>query len=534
MKAKDLRQYALLGFALICLMGPAQASGQETPAGPAVQNAPAQPSAPEASAKPATPEAPSQPAAQEAPAQPVAQEVPAQPAVQETPAQPAAQEAPAQPVAQEAPAQPVAQETPAQPAAPEASAKPAAQETPAKVAQEKPFKQEELDQLLAPIALYPDNVLTQILIASTYPLEVVQAERWVKQNKSLKGDAFTTELNKQSWDDSVKALSSLPDVLTMMSEKLEWTQKLGDAFLAQQKDVMDTVQKLRKKATEAGNLKSSKEQEVKKEGDIIIIQSADPQVIYVPTYNPTVVYGAWWYPAYPPYPVYVYPPGAALFTFTMGIAIGAAWHGHGCYPSWHGGTVVVAPPRPPGGRPGGPGGVGGPGGPGGAGGPGGVGGPGKPGTKPGKPGTLPADKPGTKPGTGGKPSTLPADKPQEWKHNPEHRQGVAYKDSATRDKYTPTNRAAVDNRQSSRGYDRPGNGVSDRSQGQQKDRSSDRMSSSDRSRDNALSGMDRGGQSQRDSSRGSSSMSSSRSPGGPSGRASGGAPRGGGGGRGRR
>ena len=117
-----------------------------------------------------------------------------------------------------------------------------AQETPAKV-----FKQEELDQLLAPIALYPDDLLTQILMASTYPLEVVQAERWAKQNKSLKGDALKAALEKQTWDDSVKALVPFPDVLTMMSEKLEWTQKLGDAFLAQQKDVMDTVQKLRRR-----------------------------------------------------------------------------------------------------------------------------------------------------------------------------------------------------------------------------------------------------------------------------------------------
>ena len=124
------------------------------------------------------------------------------------------------------------------------------------------FKQEELDQLLAPIALYPDNILTQIFIASTYPLEVVQAERWMKQNKSLKGDAQKTALDKQSWDDSVKALVPFPDVLTMMSEKLDWTQKLGDAFLAQQKDVMDTAQQLRRKAVEVGNLKSSKEQEV--------------------------------------------------------------------------------------------------------------------------------------------------------------------------------------------------------------------------------------------------------------------------------
>ena len=197
-------------------------------------------------------------------------------------------------------------------------AKPAAalkqEEAPSKV-----FKQEELDQLLAPIALYPDNVLTQILIASTYPLEVVQAERWMKQNKSLKGDALKAALDKQPWDDSVKALVPFSEVLNMMSEKLDWTQKLGDAFLAQQKGVMDTVQQLRRKAADSGNLKSSKEQELKQEGDIIIIQPADPQVVYVPAYNPAVVYGPWPYPAYPPYPVYVYPPAYPAFTFSVEI-----------------------------------------------------------------------------------------------------------------------------------------------------------------------------------------------------------------------
>src|SRR5512139_379 len=189
-----------------------------------------------------------------------------------------------------------------------------AQQAPAKV-----FKQEELDQLLAPIALYPDDLLAQILMASTYPLEVVQADRWVKQNKSLKGDALKAALEKQTWDTSVKSLVPFPDVLAMMSDKLDWTQKLGDAFLEQEKDVMDTVQKLRRKANEAGNLKSSNELAVKKEADIIIIEPANPQVIYVPSYNPTVVYGAWPYPAYPPYPVYAYPPGAAMFTFAMGV-----------------------------------------------------------------------------------------------------------------------------------------------------------------------------------------------------------------------
>lgn len=208
--------------------------------------------------------------------------------------------------------------------------------------EEKPFKQEELDQLVAPIALYPDSLLTQILMASTYPLEVVQADRWAKQNKEMKGDALAKALETQPWDPSVKSLVNFPQVLAMMSEKLDWTQKLGDAFLAQQKDVMGTVQKLRAKAQASGNLNTTKEQVVKVEKEVIIIEPASPQVIYVPAYNPTVVYGAWAYPAYPPYPVY--PPGyvaGAAFTFAAGVAVGAAWGYAWGHANWHGGDVDV-------------------------------------------------------------------------------------------------------------------------------------------------------------------------------------------------
>jgi hypothetical protein len=168
------------------------------------------------------------------------------------------------------------------------------------------FKTEEIEQLVAPIALYPDELVSQILMASTYPLEVVQADRWAKANKTLKGDALTKALEAQSWDPSVKSLVNFPQVLAMMSEKLDVTQKLGDAFLAQQKDVMDAIQRLRAKAQAQGNLKTTKEQTVIVEQPaaqttVIKIEPANPQVVYVPTYNPTVVYGAWPYPAYPPY-----------------------------------------------------------------------------------------------------------------------------------------------------------------------------------------------------------------------------------------
>src|SRR5512139_1506740 len=193
---------------------------------------------------------------------------------------------------------------------------------------DKPFKQEELDQLVAPIALYPDSLLAQTLMASTYPLEVVLAGRWVKANQNLKGDALTAALEKEDWDPSVKSLVNFPQVLDMMSEKLDWTQKMGDAFLAQEKEVMDTVQKLRMKAYGEGNLKTSEQQKVvvEEEAKTIIIEPAKPEVVYVPTYNPTVVYGAWPYPSYPPYyyypPHYVYPPGAAFFSFSVGVVVG--------------------------------------------------------------------------------------------------------------------------------------------------------------------------------------------------------------------
>ncbi len=202
------------------------------------------------------------------------------------------------------------------------------------------LKQEQLEQLLAPIALYPDSLLTQILMASTYPLEVVQADRWAKQNKNMKGDALAKALEAQTWDPSVKSLVNFPQVLQMMSEKLDLTQKLGDAFLGQQKDVMATIQKLRAKAQAAGNLKTTKEQVVKVEQEVIIIESPSPTVIYVPAYNPTVVYGAWAYPAYPPYPYY--PPGyAAGAAFVTGVAVGAAWGYAWGNANWNGGTVNV-------------------------------------------------------------------------------------------------------------------------------------------------------------------------------------------------
>jgi hypothetical protein len=137
-------------------------------------------------------------------------------------------------------------------------------------------------------------LLAQIFMASTYPLEVVEAARWVKANPNVKDKALEDAMQKQTWDPAVKSLTAVPQVLEQMNDKLDWTQKLGDAFLAQQKDVMDTVQSLRAKAAAAGNLQTTKEQQVIVEGDDHH-RIGQPQVIYVPTYNPTVVYGAWPY-----------------------------------------------------------------------------------------------------------------------------------------------------------------------------------------------------------------------------------------------
>ena len=216
---------------------------------------------------------------------------------------------------------------PQAPTAPAAAAAPAGAKT---------FSQQELDELLAPIALYPDALLAQVLMASTYPLEVVEAARWVKANPNLKDKALEDALQQQTWDPAVKSLTTLPQVLAMMNEKLEWTQKLGDAFLAQQADIMKTAQNLRAKASAAGNLKSTPEQTVKteKEGDktVYIIESAKPEVVYVPTYNPATIYGTWWYPYPPPY--YYYPPGyyagAGAFWFATGVVVGGAIWG-GCH-----------------------------------------------------------------------------------------------------------------------------------------------------------------------------------------------------------
>ncbi len=219
------------------------------------------------------------------------------------------------------------------------------------------LKAAELDQLVAPIALYPDALLAEVLMASTYPLEVVQADRWASANKPLKADQLKADVDKQSWDDSVKSLVATPSVLAMMSEKLDWTQKLGDAVLAQQPDVMDAVQRLRAKAQANNKLASTKEQKVsvtqQENKQVIVIEPTVPDTVYVPYYDPAVVYGDWPYPDYPAYyfpPPLGYLPGAVLATgiaFGAGYALGR-WTSGGNYwgggVNWGGGNINVNRP----------------------------------------------------------------------------------------------------------------------------------------------------------------------------------------------
>ena len=210
---------------------------------------------------------------------------------------------------------------------------------PASAQDKQPFKPEELDQMLAPIALYPDSLLSQIMMAASYPLEVVEAARWSKANPTLKGDAAVAAVKDKTWDASVKSLVAFPDVLAQMNEHLDWTQKLGDAMISQEADVADSIQRLRGKASAAGNLQSTPQQTVTTEGsgDNIqyIIQPTNPEVVYAPSYNPSWAYGSWPYPDYPPT---YYPFAGALargFLWGAGFAAAGAmfggwnWNGHG-------------------------------------------------------------------------------------------------------------------------------------------------------------------------------------------------------------
>ncbi len=176
---------------------------------------------------------------------------------------------------------------------------------PARAASAPPYTQQtpdQLQQLVAPIALYPDSLVAQILAASTFPEQVVEADRWVQMHPDLKGDTLGHAVDQQPWDPSVKALTAFPSVLGNMDKNLSWTSSLGDAYYNQQPDVMDAIQVMRRRAEQAGNLKSTPQQTVETQGSTIVVQPAAPEVVYVPAYDPWVVYGdpivAWpgWYP----------------------------------------------------------------------------------------------------------------------------------------------------------------------------------------------------------------------------------------------
>ncbi|MGO8920189.1 MAG: DUF3300 domain-containing protein [Stellaceae bacterium] len=279
------------------------------------------------------------------------------------------------------------------------------------------FQAGELDQMVAQIALYPDDLLAQVLMAATYPLEVVQAERWVKDPKhaKLKGDQLAAALQNETWDPSVKSLVPFPQVLQMMSDKLDWTQRLGDAFLAQEKDVMESVQRLRRQAQAAGSLETTEQQKVVIQDRVVVIQPANPQVVYVPVYNPTVVYGAWPYPAYPPVyyppPPAYYPYGSALVAgigFATGVAVvNSMWGWSNC--NWHGGSVNVN--------------------------------------------YNTYNSINRTNINAGRATQVTASASGNWQHQSVHRGGVAYRDPATRQAYQPANATSAGARQSFRGYD---------------------------------------------------------------------------------
>ena len=265
---------------------------------------------------------------------------------------------------------------------------------------------EELAQILAPIALYPDTLLAQMFMAATYPLEIVEAARFVKENSSIKDDALDKALKEKEWDVSVKSLCHFPTVLASLSQNLDATKRLGDYFLDDQKAVMDMVQTLRAKAREEGKLETTKEQKVVEEEKIIIIESTNPEVVYVPSYSCTYVYGSWWYPHYPPYAWYQPYPG---YGFGVGIAIGIGI-GRWCSPNWGRGDIDINIDRT---------------------------------------NNFNKNVDRDRQGKGDR---------QSWKHDSKHRKGVSYNNKNTREKFGQSDRAAkkknLDRGRTSQGLDK--------------------------------------------------------------------------------
>ena len=358
----------------------------------------------------------------------------------------------------------------------------------------KPFTPEQLDQMLAPIALYPDALLSQTLMAATYPLEVVEAARWTQANPNLKGDAAVQAVKNKDWDVSVKSLVAFPQTLAMMNNNLDWTQKIGDAMIGQQKDVAESIQRLRGKAAAAGNLKTTSQQKVTTQtsgsNSAIVIEPANPELIYVPYYNPTWAYGPWPYPAYPP--VYYPPPpnyGAALATgmmFGLGVAAGAAmfggWHWGWSGTGWGASYTTVNVNR----------------------------------------------------ATSINVNNFDANRYRDgqWQHDPAHRDGVPYRTEAERERYNQA-RPGAQQREQFRGQldGRSGQAASrDEAANRGAEQRPEVRGSENRS--SAFDGVDRGGEVNRDYDRGRSSWgdrSFDRGGGGGFGRGGGGFERGGGG-----
>jgi Protein of unknown function (DUF3300) len=381
---------------------------------------------------------------------------------------------------------------------------------------------DQLDSLVAPIALYPDPMLAQTLAASTYPLELIQLQQWLAKNPGLKDKALADAVAKQPWDPSIQSLAGLPEVVKRLADDIQWTTDLGNAFLAQQSDVMDAVQRMRKKAQDTGNLKSTEQQKVEtkviESKSVIVVEQANPQVVYVPSYDPVIVYGP---PIYPYPPIY-YPPagyyaaGIAI-SFGVGMMMGAFWSGGwgwGC--GWGGNNTININNNNNFNR------------------------------------NNIGNGNGNNIGNGNRPSNQPARGnggrgDSSWKHNPQHRGGAPYGDRGTADRFGGSARGdSLSNRQSNarqqvgrQGGNLPSNraggaGASNRASGAGANRAgggADRVGSRDVSRGgggnrDAFGGGSRGSKgyngssSRASSSRGSSSMGS---------RGGGGGSRGGGG-----
>jgi hypothetical protein len=391
---------------------------------------------------------------------------------------------------------------------------------------------EQLDSLVAPIALYPDPLLAQVLAASTYPLEIILLQRWLEKNKNLKDQALADTVSKQQWDTSVQALAPLPDVVKRLGDDIQWTTDLGNAFLGQQSDVMDAVQRMRKKARDKGTLTTTEQQNVEtrvvEQKTVIVIEPSKPNVIYVPSYDPVVVYGPAYYP-YPPiyYPPYGYYAATAAISFGVGMMMGAFWsggYGWGC--GWGGNNVYINHNNNFNRN-----------------------------TNINRGNT----NIGNRVGSGNRPSQLPSSGRSNWSHNSDHRGGTPYRDRQTADRFGGTargdslsqRRASAQQRISRQGGNlasnvgaggglssRGGAGVSNRASGLGGG-GADRIGTRDLSRTgggsrDAFGGGSRGysGSSARSSSnRGYSSMSSRSGGGGSFSRGGGGFSRGGGGGR---